>query len=396
MNIKTLAILVVLAAAAVGGVLFTSQERPEGQVVTQQHLLPGLSDDLNSVERLRLVRAGEELVAELARGDSGWVVANRDNYPADLGKVRETLLALADSRLVEEKTSNPEFYERLGVGDVNDAEAVGTRLELTGVGEEPVALIIGDPARNVEGTYARRVGEERSWLVSGVLDLSQAIADWLDTAVIDIPAAQIQSLTIQHPDGETLTLEKADRSAMDFSLAEIPEGRELESQGSANALGGVLAGLQLEDVMSAGSLEDAGEVVTLRYQSFDGLVVEAEAFQQDERRLLRFTGVSYDEAQARRFLEVPEEDEAVADEEVAADSSETEASPEPATLDQETIAAGVDRAEELANRLEGWIFEIPSYKHDNMIMRLADLLAPVEEQPAEESDELVPVLPEQG
>ena len=47
-----------------------------------------------------------------------WTVAERDNYPADTGRLRKLLLELAEARLLEEKTSNPELYDRLKVEDI--------------------------------------------------------------------------------------------------------------------------------------------------------------------------------------------------------------------------------------------------------------------------------------
>ena len=391
MNIKILGILVVLAVLAVGGVWLTGGEEPEGQVITQQQLVPGLEESINAVDRLRLVEAGDELVAELARGEAGWVVANRDNYPANLGQIRETLLNLADSRLMEEKTGNPEFYERLGVSAVDEPEAGGILLELSGLDETPLALIIGDPAQGAAGTYVRRADEDRSWLASGALTLSRSVSDWLDTQVVDIPAREIQSLSIQHPDGETLSLEKTVRTQTDFDVVDLPEGRELSSQGSVNALGSALAGLNLEDVR-AGDAVQAEAPVRVSYRSFEGLVLEAEVFQQDEGRYLRFLTVDYDEDLARRFA--PTSEEASADEEADTGAEETTAE-----LDEAAIAAGRERAEDLAGRISGWAYQIPGQKYDNMNKRLTALLKPLEEAaPAAEdtTEELVPILPEQG
>jgi len=397
MNAKILGILVALAVLAVGAVLLTQRDETEGQVVTQQHLVPGLEESINSVARLRLTRAGDELVAELARTDEGWVVVNRDNYPADLGQVRQTLLNLAGSRLVEEKTGNPEFYDRLGVSEVSEPDAGGTRLELEGLDEAPLALIIGDPADGLDGTYTRRADEARSWLASGALALSQTVTDWLDTQVMDIPTGDIQSLSIQHPDGETLRLDKTDRSQTDFTVVDIPEGRELASQDSANILGSALAGLQLDDVL-AGSELAVEESVRVRYQTFDGLVVEAEAFMQDENHYLRFLTVRYDEDLARRFAPV----EADAEEnEADVTVVETEAGTNTtAALDEAAIGEGRQRAETLAERVNGWVYQIPSHKHGNMTRRLAELLKPMEEAAPAATDpageELVPILPEQS
>ena len=66
-------------------------------------------------------------------------------YPADAAKVRKLLLALAEAKPVEEKTSNPANYAALGVEDVSSADATGVRVELEGTAQ-PVNLIVGKAA----------------------------------------------------------------------------------------------------------------------------------------------------------------------------------------------------------------------------------------------------------
>ena len=67
------------------------------------------------------------------RGEDGsWAVAEKDGYPADVEKVRQTLISLAEARIVEPKTANPDFYDRLGVEGVEDEAAGGLAVMLTG------------------------------------------------------------------------------------------------------------------------------------------------------------------------------------------------------------------------------------------------------------------------
>ena len=95
-------------------------------------LLPDLKGQLNDIRRVVITGPGNEVIATLERGAELWTVAERNNYPADVGSIRKNLLALAEARIVEEKTSSPEFYERLGVQDLADEGAGGVQLTLTG------------------------------------------------------------------------------------------------------------------------------------------------------------------------------------------------------------------------------------------------------------------------
>ena len=69
-------------------------------------------------------------------------MSERDNYPADEGKVRKLLIAIADAKVLEEKTSKPESYATLGVEDTKAAGATSLRIDLVGA-PKPVSLIAG-------------------------------------------------------------------------------------------------------------------------------------------------------------------------------------------------------------------------------------------------------------
>lgn len=364
MNTKTLSILAVLTVAAVVAVIWTRPAPPPG-TVNRQLLAPDLEPQINQVKRLHVIKAGNETVADLRRTEHGWVVANKADYPADLGRVRETLLTLASARVVEAKTDNPKNYERLGVQDVSDAKATGVRLDLDGLAA-PLSLVIGNPASGGSvGFYARRTDAVQSVLASGSLTVAREPQQWLERLILDIPANRLQAVVIRQPGGETLTVEKAKREQSDFTVAGgVPTGRQLSAPSAANPLGSVLASLRLEDVLLAATFKPGvAQPVEAEYRTFDGLRVLARAFEQEDRRYVQFT-VSFDEAQARRF-------------------PPPELAGKPANGGQpptDRDAAVREEAQRLATRLQPWVYVVPAFKYDNLTRRLEDLLQPLKPQ----------------
>ncbi len=338
MNRRTLAILVgVLAALAVLAGIALRSDRPgssDGGL-----LQPGLKDQLNDIQRIVVTGKGNTTIATLERGASAWTVAERDHYPADVGRIRKNLLALAGARIVEQKTSNPDFYDRLGVQDIAAATAGGTQLTLTG-GKEPVSVIVGRAqagAGTADLTYVRRAGEATSWLVTGQFDLGKTSGEWLDRSVTDLPAARIESVTITHPGQEILRITRVPGQKPDglseFRVADIPAGRQLSYPGIVNGVAGVLADLQLEDVQPRDALgADPGKPVVARFVTTDGLVVEASAWRLPDTTRITFTASGTGDA----------EKEAVA----------------------------------INARLGGRVYTLPSYKTEQLTRRLQELLAP--------------------
>ncbi len=160
-------------------------------------LLPDLKGQLNDVRRVVITGPGNVVIATLERGADLWTIAERNNYPADVGKIRKNLLALAEARIVEEKTSSPEFYERLGVQDLADEGAGGVQLTLTGENALASVIIGQAPSGSSDYSYARRTGEATSWLITGQFDLGKTGGEWLDRLITDIPAERIASVDDQ-------------------------------------------------------------------------------------------------------------------------------------------------------------------------------------------------------
>ncbi len=354
----TLLLAVVAALAVIAGVLSLSERR---EMESDALLMPALKPVLNDLTRITVLGAGAETVATLERSAAGWSVAERAGYPADLGRLRALLLGLAEARIVEEKTSNPDSYAKLGVQDIEAEDAGGVRLNLEADGQA-FSVILGDSAvGGGDMTYARRPGEATSWLVTGELDPPREAGDWLDRNVTDIASDRVATVTLTHPDGTVLRLTKTSRSATDFDVESIPEGRKLSYPAVANGIGSVLASLTLDDVQPAATF-DPGETqaVTGRFETFDGLVVESQAWVSDEETHVAFTATA-DRSVAERHADMPGEAEA--------DNGEA-ALPDFASIETEATT--------LQQRFDGWVYTLPGFKAEQFSRRLEDLLAPAE------------------
>ncbi len=367
----TLLLAVVAALAVIAGILSVS-ERREAEAETL--LLPTLKPALNDLQRITALGAGAATVATLERSTDGWSVTQRAGYPADLGQLRGLLLGLADARILEEKTSNPDSYGKLGVQDVEAEDAGGVRLDLEAAGQT-FSVILGDSGvGGGEMTYARRPGEAKSWLVSGELDPPREAAEWLDRAVTDIPSERVAAVTLTHPDGTVLRLTKTSRGATDFDVESVPEGRALSYPTVANGIGSVLAALTLDDVRPAADFEPGDQQpVTGRFETFDGLVVESRAWVIDEETLVALAATA-DRAVAERHTADDAITAADADDPEAASAAAEAPAADAASFEQvETEAAG------LQQRFDGWIYALPGFKAEQFSRSLEDLLAPAEQ-----------------
>ena len=274
MTRRTLKTLLAVVAVLIGLLAVVELSENGSEPALDRLLLPGLKAAFNDVDSVTVTRGGEPPVSIEAEGGE-WVVAERGGYAADVGKVREVLLALADARVVEEKTSNPERYAQLGV-DEPAAGRDSARIDIT-AGDRQFAVIVGNPSqRNFR--YVRLPDAPASLMVDRNPQLPATAGDWLRPDVLDIAGERIRAVGIVHADGEEIRISKSEHGAGTFTVDNLPDGRELSYPAVANGIGGALTGLTLEDVRAAVAGEPA---VTTRFETFDGLVVTASLVTDD-------------------------------------------------------------------------------------------------------------------
>lgn len=292
MNGKHLLILMLLAGAAVYGVMSLQPQMviaPDAGSEAEL-LYPQLSEQIASLETVRLSKAGAETVVELTREQDQWLLANRDHYPANIRPLSDLLDTLSAAKIIETKTSNAERYSALNVEDVSQPEARGVQLEW---GDD--ALIIGKT--NASGTFVRKAGVAQAVLVNKTLTPPQTISEWIAQPIIELPAEKIQQVMIRHQDGETLQLAKASPEDKAFKVLDIPAGRALTYATVAAPIGNALSNLRADDVQAALEISEPA-LLEAEYIEFDGATVTVQLWQQDEQYWvqLKRTAATEDEA----------------------------------------------------------------------------------------------------
>lgn len=299
-----------------------------------EFLFPGLREQINEVTGLVIQDSGAR-VASLRLRDGQWQVEEKQGFPADAGKLRSALLILAEARIVEEKTSRPEMYSRLGVEDPGTpgAENLWLTIEL---GEAQRGLVIGKPAMG-NSHYVRRTSEATSLLVNQGLSMSADPITWLQTAILDIDAGQIERIDIVHAPGEVLAITRGDGSSENFVIENLPDEREAISDFAANGMASSLARLSFSDVRrKQGAV--ATDSTTATFTTLEGLVITL-TLQAGNPAWASFTF-------------------------------------SPETL--EVSAAVTGQASDYSAHLSDWEFAIPGQRAEQLRKRLDELLKPLE------------------
>ena len=394
MSRKHFSVLLALTFAVALLVLFIPGKTGKESDFDQTLLLPGLQEQVNDLDRLDFTGAGGETIATLSRSEGAWRVEEAAGYRADWERLRKLLADLAQAEIVEPKTANPDYYDRLGVEDVSGPDAGGTQVGFPGE-SGLAAVIVGNRAQGRSGQYVRLAGAAGSALIDRELDLPASASDWLEKDIVDISDSEVVEVEIVHADGERIVARKASADDEDFVLEDVPEGREIRSAWTVNSLANSLSVLTLEGVAEEGDI-DWSEATRFGLVTADGLRVDvdlaavaqsngsegegdAAAADSEAEYWIRVRAGLYQTA-VGSAVEAPEDQGVGQVQDGIEAEAEGEGSAESPT-DDTTTDDPAERAREINERVGGWAYRIPQYKSDSMNKRMEDLL-----QAAEESD----------
>ena len=236
--------LAVAAALAISGALYLSTQRNLPLDSHGAALLPYLAGELNTVTALEIRKGSATPLVTVHEKGGQWTVAQRGDYPADVPKLRKLLLALSDAKIVEQKTSNPANFPVIGVEDPSLPGASGAELSFT-ARDGRHAVIIGKPVG--DGNFARRGGENTSYSVEPAISFETEARYWIEPKLIDIAAADIQSITIKPAGGTAYTVRRA-AAGGNFELDGVPPGRKAADAPALAPSPTTYSGLTADDV----------------------------------------------------------------------------------------------------------------------------------------------------
>lgn len=278
---RLLILAAVVAVVVVAATLLTLDQRDQPQL-SGGRMFPELEQQLNDVTRFAVHLSKDEAL-NLQRSEGRWLVAEKADYPANIEQLRKVLVALARTEKVEQKTSNPEYYDRLGVQDIAEA-GEQTRLLRVSADDTTLAEVIVGKSGDGGKSYLRPANQPVSWLGSEWIDLPKRVSAWLEAELMAIDAERIEAVEIMHPDGVQLRIE-----SHSDGLKLLQGGQQLPAKTDAlERVVGSLSDLSLEDIVVAPE-SDNGTWRTTRFVTGDGLTIAAQTLAEEDRLLARLT-----------------------------------------------------------------------------------------------------------
>lgn len=364
MGNRNLVFIAVTVVAVVAAVAISQQRAPQTRKETPL-LFPDLAAKVNEVNELQIRDGVGELTVRRVSGV--WRVAEGDDYPALIDKVKQTVVGAADLRVVAEKTQNPDLHKRLGVENPKSKGAESHLLTLKSDGEELASFIRGKARRSQSpshspGFYARLPGQAQALLVEGGLEISADVAEWIKRDIVDIEGVEVSDIRISHREGPEVILKRATPED-DLVLQNIPAGKEQESEYAIVRLAGLMANMYVNGVKRADRFDSAAPAANIEVQTFDGLLATAQVHSEDGKTYAQFS-----------FAAAPEAAEAGAGGAEAAEAGDgdAETGDEAAETGDEGAETGDDGAEDAPTPAEkaqalnaltaGWAYQLSDSK----------------------------------
>jgi len=350
------AVSVVAVAVLVAGIA----DKPYAKKDHVAYLIQGLNPD--NVAKITIGKAGQEVI--LNRRGANFVVANLDNYPALTSEINKLITACLDIQTSGLYTDNPDNHKDLGVIEENAHLLVkfykADSSLLTGV-------ILGKQKKDGQGLgYIRRLDDNKVYMMAEQIPAikKEAIA-YVEQGLLNVQRGDINSITVNSPNDVYVLMPGIDDKTVIFE--NLQEGKVLNNN-IANRVFNALAELSFEDVNAESSkrglqfdrrylcrLKDSTVYTIWLAKDGDAWFIKCDAQFADKTPVTKTQG----EVESDEQLKI-----------------------------KEAKLLARDAAEEFSDKHNGWVYQIPAYRAENLIRTSADLFEAPKNQQTEAKESL--------
>jgi hypothetical protein len=304
-------------------------------------LLPGLAEQVASIDRVRIER-GEQSAVYVKRGVDWFEQIS--GYPVNAEPVRALLVTLARFKADAPRTSNPENFASLEL-NWPDEQNNTRRVTLSSLEKPDLSfdVLLGRETYSPDHTYARLFDQGQTYRLEGHASTDADATRWMARDAVAVPASgvisiHLQGLTLHKQADGTWQPDHLDAAA----TQRWPDAKLAQAQGTLPEL---LSTAKFDSVEPAD--EATQPTARIDYALIDGSSVTAHLTNRDGQWWVRLT------------TQLP------ATQHAATQPEEADADP------QVTVTPDQQRA-----RSGQWVYRLPTWQND----RLTQLMQPPQEE----------------
>ncbi|MGZ8264062.1 MAG: DUF4340 domain-containing protein, partial [Burkholderiales bacterium] len=217
----------------------------------------------------------------LVRKEKGWVVQERNGYPADFKAISDLIIKLIDLKVVQADPIGESLLPRVELVEPGRGEGVGTQVVLKdGAGKVLSNVVLGkkvlkkDPGNPLPaaqdgvpaGRYVRVLsGKERVVVVSDPLGNAEALPGrWVDKDFFK--AERVKTLTVNPAAGQQWRITRD----VEWGQWKFIGGGDLDASAAVGAVN-ALSQLAVSDVAVGAKPDEQAKATTVTAETFDGL-----------------------------------------------------------------------------------------------------------------------------
>ena len=330
----------------------------------------------------------------LVKRDGTWVVENRAGYPAVVDRIAGLVAGLSSAAIIEPRTAQPDLYDRIGVGEPGPDRPNTTLVRISAAGEEIASVILGGngPATSdptlPPTRYARRVGDERAYLIATTAAPQADPMAWLNRITLEVAPDRIARVRIETPEGPAIRVSR-DAPQATFTLAGLAEGETPDAAAIARA-GNALGFISADDIQPADTI-DWSEARSASFATFDGLVISFDLVEKDGVTWAKLAAavdpaaltepepvetppaVPATTTRANEPLDIDAPPAVTPGDVVPPDDRMTQ-DPSPAAAEPIALAATRDEAARLNAQWQGWAYVLPQFKARQLALARGEYL----------------------
>lgn len=344
------AVLMVIWAVAQSHVSNRPSTTMEGPAFLIQGLDPA---DIDSI----VLGSGEETVT-LKRQQGGFVVADKDNYPAKVSEINNLITKIQEIQTSQFVTDNASNHEDLGLAE----ESASATIKFFKADSSLLTGVIGGKTKELgQGTYVRLATSDAVYVAPSMPWIADTAMNYIDQELISVKRDDIVSVTVSSP-SEQYTL-KTTEDGKDVVLENVPAGKKFKDS-DGDSVFTALTSLRCDDVMkNPGNLTfDREYVCRLK----DSTVYALKIAQKDDKTYITCEADYTDKTPVTKDSSVESEEE---------------------LKKKEAKLLAQEGTIKFTAKHKGWIYEIPEWRAKNLIKELSELIED-EEQPKAETEEV--------
>jgi len=363
MSNKKLTILGIVAVVMVLWAVLQSHisNRPGAEPDRPVYLIQGF--DPSGADSI-VIGTGEEAFT-LKRQKSGFVVVDKDNYPAKTSEINSLITKCLEIQTSEFVTDNPANHEDLEVAE-EKARSVVKFMKADPNSSLLTGIVVGKTKELGQGTYVRLLSSNTAssnkvYVTSNAPWFGGGEMNYIDQELIAVKKEDIKSVTVSLPSGPYTLATK--EGSQDVVLENIPAGKKLKSS-EAQSVFTALTSLRFDDVNKISSDMAFEKQYMCRLK--DSTVYALRIAQKDDKTYVSCVAEFTDRTPVEK-VSVNQGGEVESEEELKK---------------KEAKLLARDNATIFTTKHQGWVYEIADWKAKNVTKELADLIED-EEKPEE-------------